>query len=242
MRLSKAKEIIKEVREQYNTIAKEWDLSRQVPTGIKMKQIKRLKSGKTLLDLGCGNGLIAAEVVKRGVLYRGIDISRALIKIARQKYFEEIAQKKMEFLVGDACKKLPYKENSFDYVFSFAVLHHVPGEEKRQYFFKEIKRVLKSGGRAVLINWNLLNDWPMQRYGIAEQIKKPQIGLEKNDFVVGWRSTPGKDVKRYIHSFSKQELFDLAQSAGFGKIKIEYFDRAGEKVENGEEILLEITK
>jgi len=238
----RAKEIIKEVKEQYNTIAVDWDVSRAFPSGIKIKQIKRLKKGVKVLDLGCGNGLIVNEILQRGGKYYGIDISSGLIKIAKKKYALEIKKKLAEFKVGDAVKKLPYQNNFFDHVFSFAVLHHIPSIENRLRFLEEIKRVLKSGGRADIIVWNLFNDWSYKRFKISAQMKNPLPHLDKNDFLVEWRATLGKDVKRYIHSFTDKELKELARTVGFEKITVGYYNRAGEKVKNGEELVLNLVK
>ncbi|KKQ39807.1 MAG: hypothetical protein US58_C0027G0003 [Candidatus Magasanikbacteria bacterium GW2011_GWA2_37_8] len=229
-------QIIKEIKEQYNTIASDWDSSRYAPSELKMKQIKKLKNGEKLLDLGCGNGLIVPAVMKKNVKYIGVDIASALIKIARKKYPE------VDFYVGDATKKLKFKNNSFDKVFSFAVMHHIPSEKLRLKFLQEIYRVLKSGGEAVIINWNLLNDWPRKRFGIEEQIKKPNINLGKNDFLVGWTRTPGKNVQRFIHSFTADELKDLSIQAGFTKIKVGNFTRVGKPEKNGEELVLTLVK
>lgn len=242
MKSSRANEIIKEIKGQYNSIATEWHSSRPYPSGIKMKQIKRLKKGQKVLDLGCGNGLVTGEIMKRGVKYYGLDISNALVKIARQQYKPEIKSGLVEFKVGNACKKLPYKNNFFDAAISFAVLHHIPGEVNRLHFLQELHRVLKPGGGASLIVWNLLNDWPRKRYGIEEQIKKPNPGLGENDFLVGWRATPGKDVKRYIHNFTASELKELAHQVGFKKIVVGYYTRAGKKEKNGEELVLNVWK
>lgn len=242
MKSSKANKIIKEVKEQYNSIASEWNASRPFPSGVKMKQIARLKKGQKVLDLGCGNGLVAGEIIARGVKYYGIDISNGLIKVARKKYNQEIKSGVVQFKVGDACKKLPYQNNFFDAAVSFAVLHHIPSDDKRLKFLQELRRVLKPGGWAGIIVWNLLNDWPRKRFGIEEQLKNPNPDLDKNDFLVGWKATPGKDVKRYIHSFLASELKDLAERAGFKKITVGYYVRAGKKEKNGEELVLNVWK
>ncbi len=242
MKSSKANQIIKEVKEQYNSIASEWDASRPFPSGVKMKQIARLKKGQKVLDLGCGNGLVAGEIIKRGVKYYGIDISSGLVKVARQKYTQEIKSGVVQFKIGDACKKLLYQNNFFDAAISFAVLHHIPGVDKRLKFLQELRRVLKPGGWAGIIVWNLLNDWPRKRFGVEEQIKTPNPGLDENDFLVGWKATPGKDVKRFIHSFSVSELKNLATQAGFKKITIGHYTRVGKKEKNGEELVLNVWK
>jgi len=234
--MPEARAIIKEIKEQYNTIASEWNLTRPEASGIKMQQIKKLKPGDKLLDLGCGNGLIVSEVLKRKAEYVGVDISSGLIKIAKVKY------PGIKFLVGDATKNLKFENNSFDKVFSFAVMHHVPGEELRLKFLQEIYRVLKNGGEAIIINWNLMNDWPRKRYSIEEQIKNPTLGLGQNDFLVGWKATPGHNVKRYIHLFSVPELKDLAKRAGFSKISLDYYTRGGKKEKNGEELVMILRK
>jgi len=230
--MPEARAIIKEIKEQYNTIAREWDVSRFVPSGIKMKQIKKLKAGDRLLDLGCGNGLIVPEVLKRKVNYVGVDISSALIKIARKKYPE------VNFVVGDATKKLIFKNNSFDKVFSFAVMHHIPMEKFRLKFLQEIRRVLKDGGEAIIINWNLFNDWPRKRYKIEEQAKNNS----NNDFYVGWRATSDHNVQRYIHNFTVEELKNLAKLAKFKKVSVGYYTRAGKKEINGEELVIVLKK
>jgi len=242
MESNRANEIIKEVRQQYNSIAIEWHSSRFFPSGIKMKQVKRLKKDQRVLDLGCGNGLLAGEIIKRGVKYYGIDIASTLVKIARRKYAQAIKSHAAYFKVGDVCKRLPYKSNFFDAAISFAVLHHIPGANNRLQFLRELRRVLKPDVRASIIVWNLLNDWPRKRYGIEEQIKNPSRDLDRNDFLVVWKATPGKNIKRYIHNFSATELKKLAQQAGFKKITIDYYTRAGKKEKNGEELVLNVWK
>lgn len=242
MQNSQTNQIIKEVKEQYNSIAKEWDLTRQVPTVLKMKQIKRFKKGQKVLDLGCGNGLVTGEIVKLGVKYYGLDISNELVKIARKKYSQEVKSGVVQFKIGDACKKLPYKNNFFDAAISLAVLHHVPGEKNRLKFLQELYRVLKPGGRASIIVWNLLNDWSYKRFGIEHQLKNHNVDLGENDFLVDWRATPGKNMKRYIHCFTNIELKKLAKQAGFSKITIGYYTRSGKKVKNGEELVLNVWK
>lgn len=60
-----------------------------------------LKSGQSLLDIGCGSGVLAPYLAAKGIHYTGVDISPKLIAIAKRNH-----SKNGKFLVGDA-RKLP---------------------------------------------------------------------------------------------------------------------------------------
>lgn len=235
MEKTKAIEIISETKRNYNLIAKDWNVSRGFPSPVKIKLLRNIKKDFRVLDLGCGNGLMAGEVLKRGGRYFGVDISAKLIAIARKK------NKRAKFIVADALN-LPFKKNQFDFIFSFAVLHHIPSDELRKKFLKEIFRVLKPGGRVVLTSWNLLEDWAREKYDIKKQLKNISAGYDRGDVFVPWKGTRGKKVMRFLHHFSTEDLSGLVKIAGFKKAKVEYYDRSGKKKKNGEMIVLKITK
>ena len=106
----------------------------------------------------------------------------------------------------------------------------------------ELFRVLKKGAVAKINNWNLLEDWGRKKYGIEKQIKNIKPSHDAGDVYVEWKATGKKDYPRYIHIFSDSELRALARNAGFKNIKIEYFNRAGQKTKNGEAQVLTIKK
>jgi len=241
MQKRKALAIVRQMSRIYNTIAKEWDVSRFEPSGIKMRMIKDIKKGMKVLDLGCGNGLMASAIMSYGGYYLGVDISKKLIVLCKKKYASYIKSKQAEFLVADALK-LPFKNNNFDFAISISVMHHIPSTELRQKFMNELHRVLKNGATAKINNWNLLEDWGRKKYGIEEQIKKIKPGYDAGDVYVEWKATGKKDYPRYIHIFSDSELRALARNAGFKNIKIEYFNRAGQKIKNGEAQILTVKK
>ncbi len=229
-------QIIRNIRVNYNTIAKDWDISRYRPSPIKIRVLKAVKKDMIVGDIGCGNGVIIPELLRKGVKkYYGLDISSKLIAIAKKKYKEEIKKGKVEFKVGSALE-LPYSKNKFDMVVSFAVMHHLPGSENHLKFLREIKRVLKAGGKAIILNWNLLNDKVEKRFNIRESmalcLKK---GYDERDVYVGWKATPGKNVMRFIHVFTNDEMKSLVKQVGFSKVKIENYGQLGKKEKNGEE-------
>jgi len=230
-----SQKIIEKTRDDYDLIAKEWDLSRNRASQIKINLISGIKPENKVLDIGCGNALILPFISEKGAFYSGLDISEKLVEIARKKYSKEVEQKKAELVVGQATD-LPFKNNEFDFVISFAVLHHIPSEKLRKKFFEEIKRVSKSNAKIKIIVWNLLNDWANERFNIKSQLN----GKQNGDMLIPWKATQGETVNRYYYQFSKKELLSLAKDIGFKNIEINFFNRAGGKTKNGEEMVLEM--
>jgi len=243
MQKKQALQIIRKIRQDYNSIAKDWDFTRRSPSDLKPKLLSAIKPGMAVLDIGCGNGLVASEVLKNGGIYVGLDISKNLLALARKKYKEEIKEGRVKFVLGEATK-LPFKDNSFDFIFSFAVLHHIPSNDLRSAFFKEIYRTLAPGKEAVIIVWNLLNEWADKRFKISEQIEnnKKLSAEDSQDIFVPWKMTKGKTINRYMHVFSQEELRSLAKEAGLAVISIDLYNREGTKIKNGEELTIKIKK
>jgi ubiquinone/menaquinone biosynthesis C-methylase UbiE len=107
-----------------------------------------------LLDFGCGAGLFL-RVLRRmgfaGVLH-GCDISSDMLAEAVRTWSEGTLPVFDAFVDG----KLPYADAAFDVVLASAVFHHIaPGEREASY--KEMVRVLKSGGRCYVFEHNPYN-------------------------------------------------------------------------------------
>ena len=93
--------------------------------------------GEYILDLGCGDGQLTRRMRDMGVHVLGVDASAEMVAAARERGVEaEQAQAEM----------LPFRDATFDAVFSNAVLHWVRGQDE---MMKQVHRVLKPGGRFV---------------------------------------------------------------------------------------------
>jgi len=113
-------------------------------------------TGKRLLDIGSGLGGVEFYLAKNNSLdIMGLDLEPWLVKEAQRRY-EEIKdqlQGSVEFVIEHAGDYLQQFENeSFDIVFSKAVLLHIPLQDKVTYF-KQIHRVLKKGGCIIILDW-----------------------------------------------------------------------------------------
>lgn len=242
MKKTKALQIIRTIKQNYNLIAKEWDASRFRPSGLKLKLLVGLKKGDQVLDAGCGNGLVAPMVLKAGGHYVGIDISRQLVAIAKKRFAAEVGRGAVEFKVFDITKPLPVARNSFDYVICFGVLHHIPTSALRQKVLNEFCRVLKPGGQAVILVWNLLNPWVEAKFKISDQFKAKPARLDDGDIYVPWRATAGCVIKRYVHLFTVAEWRALLAKTPFKKTRFGFYTRSGQAKNNAEELAVRLVK
>ena len=101
--------------------------------------------GLRVLEIGCGLGTDGAQFAKAGAYYAGVDLTEAAIELARKRF--ELSGLEGEFRVADA-EKLDFTDESFDLVYSHGVLHHTPDTARA---VQEIHRVLKPGGRAIVM-------------------------------------------------------------------------------------------
>ena len=106
----------------------------------------KLRGDEHILDVGCGDGKITAEIasaVPRGFVV-GIDASAEMIEFA-QKAFPPGKNLNLEFRVMDA-RKIKFARR-FDFVFSNATLHWV---DNHRAFLRGAAAVLRSGGRLIV--------------------------------------------------------------------------------------------
>src|SRR5215468_99542 len=105
-----------------------------------------LEGAERVLDVGCGDGKITAEIaarVPRGSVL-GVDPSQNMIAFAT-RHFGPPTRPNLRFEVADV-RRLPYQEE-FDRVISFNALHWVPEQEAA---LRSIRTALVPAGRALL--------------------------------------------------------------------------------------------
>lgn len=102
--------------------------------------------GKQVLEIGFGMGTDHLSLARRGGIMHGIDITPGNKSITEKRF--ALYGYETELVIGDA-EHLPYADDSFDFVYSFGVLHHTPN---MQAAIDEIYRVLKPGGGGTLLS------------------------------------------------------------------------------------------
>lgn len=157
-------------------------------------ELARIQPGEQILEVGCGTGtLTLAAKSKAGPESQvtGIDVAPDMIETARQKAAK--AGLAVHFQVG-RIEAIPFPDNQFDLVLSSLMLHHVPGNASKQQGMQEMFRVLKPGGRLVIVD----------------------AALPKNPLLRGLATLiVGKDMLAH----SVEEFIPLLEKAGFDGIE-----------------------
>lgn len=125
---------------------------------------KGIRSGR-VLDIGTGSGLLAIELAKAGGCnfeIIALDISENMIKQARENARRAGVEDRIKFLVATAAA-LPFENNSFDLVISYASLHHW---FRPVDVFNEASRVKKESGYAIIRDNKRVYRNPLWRIGI----------------------------------------------------------------------------
>jgi len=180
----------KNVKDVYNSIAKEFDNTRYRPWSCVENFLDNIPEKSSIGDIGCGNG--------KNMLYRtdcynyGCDFSKSLVEICLKK--------KLNVVEGDILD-IPFEDNQFDYTICIAVIHHLSTHEKRIKAIEELKRVTKKGGKILILVWAF------------EQEKDSRRKFVEQDNMVDWKDKKGNLLgKRYYYVFKENELETLVNN------------------------------
>jgi len=170
-----------------------------------------LAAGETLLDVGCGDGLIAFGAVERGAgLVIFSDISQDLLEESRRLAEELGVLDRCRFLLAPADDLHELGDESIDVVTTRSVLIYVDDKESA---FREFHRVLRPGGRVSLFEpINRLNRF-LDAYdadGVQELDQRVKGVL---------RSLQPRDTDPMLN-FDERDLVELAERVGFERVHL----------------------
>jgi ubiquinone/menaquinone biosynthesis C-methylase UbiE len=101
-------------------------------------------AGKTIVDIGCGTGVLLLWLRSQGGKAFGIDTLEMLVKAIK------VSSETRDFIAAAVAQELPFKADSVHAAIYFASLHHIP---KANIFhsLKDCQRILKTNGRIVIV-------------------------------------------------------------------------------------------
>jgi demethylmenaquinone methyltransferase/2-methoxy-6-polyprenyl-1,4-benzoquinol methylase len=143
------------ITELYSQISWLYDIftDHELPHHLEAIRMVEIKKGDVILEVACGTGRATVEMAKRigerGKIY-AIDLTEAMLKRAKKKIEKYDLIERVDLRVGDA-RKIPFPDEMFDLVYN-AYMFDLIDLTEFPSIISEFKRVLKPGGRLVLVN------------------------------------------------------------------------------------------
>ena len=173
---------------------------------------------KQILDVATGTGdfaLLATRRLKPEQLW-GVDLSEGMLEVGRRKIAEAGLSDVIKFQKED-CMNLSLPDNAFDAV---TVAYGVRNFENLDRGLCEMHRVLREGGRLVIIELTTPHSFPMKQvFGLYSHVLMPLVGR----FI-------SKDTKAYHYLPASMEAFPqgeemqkILQKAGFKDVRFKRF-------------------
>lgn len=176
-----------------------------------LTKLKDFNPKGTLVDIGCGSGNLIIQIAESypDLNLIGIDISSEILEFAKKRALDRSLGKRIEFKIGNV-EKLPFSNESIDFIISTFSLHHWVNPLKG---FNEIHRVLKKD--CTLLIFDFRRDSRRFFYGILTFITK----------VVAPK--PLKEVHEPLgsiqSSYAYNEIFQLISQTSFQIPKVKTF-------------------
>ncbi|KAI6207157.1 Alkylated DNA repair protein alkB-like protein 8 [Aphelenchoides besseyi] len=179
----------KYVSQVYEEIAEHFDHTRFSIWPAFRRFLESFPPFSLLFDAGCGNGKYL--VADYDLIQIGCDFSENLCRIASAKNC-------MVFRADVLA--LPVRSNAFDGLICAAVVHHFSTDERRVRAFRELNRILKPGGRA------LVSGWSMEQKGSFYDKMRSNRADDEDVEASAQTSTPGKLVVHDGTQFIQQDM------------------------------------
>ncbi len=106
-------------------------------------ELKRLKARDRALEIGCGPGRLLRPMARHFAEIDGVDVSDEMIRIAREQ-LRGVPNARAH--LGSGADLALFADETFDFVYSYAVFQHIPSREVVFGYLREARRVLKPGG------------------------------------------------------------------------------------------------
>lgn len=208
---------IKEIKSMFDKIVRRYDFlnhllsfRQDILWRKKMAQVTVDKNTRVILDLATGTGDSAKILLKNGVKVIGVDISFEMLKVGNSKIKRGGKSGLFSPIVGSAYQ-LPFKDKSFDAVtcaFGIRNMHET------EYALKEIHRVIKNGGKIVILEFFLPQGFLRRPYVLY--LKKIVPFIASLFSVRSAYEYLGSSIEGF---YKPQEFLKLLKNCGFKNIK-----------------------
>lgn len=139
------------------------------------KELKNL-SGKRILDMGCGDGVLTYKIFLEHAEVYGIDPMKRAIRYAREAHKKHNSNAKFFLCSG---QNTHFEDNLFDGIVLSDVIEHIPDHKEVLY---EIKRILKSDGVGIISTPIRFTQHPLDKMHVIEWFNDEFIELIESVF------------------------------------------------------------
>ena len=176
--------------------------------------------GKKVLDIACGTGVLTEQFARMGADVTAVDLTPKAVELTKKRL--SLYGLTANVIEGDA-QKLPFDDNSFDFVCAWGCLMHMPETE---IAISEINRVLKPGGSFLAMMYHRNSVHCRYAIQLHKGILKLQylkyddqslINRHTDGFLVG-----GNELAKFYTRKQFKNLFEA-----FSDVKIEIHDNPG---------------
>ncbi|MEM6299361.1 MAG: bifunctional demethylmenaquinone methyltransferase/2-methoxy-6-polyprenyl-1,4-benzoquinol methylase UbiE [Bacteroidota bacterium] len=223
-----------QVAEMFDNISKRYDLlnhvlSLGIDIGWRRKAIKIIREDKPkkILDIATGTADFAIEAARMLEADKiiGVDISEGMLSVGRQKVAKRGLQELVQLRTGDS-ENLQFEDNYFD---SLLVAFGVRNFENLEAGLSEMLRVVRPGGKVVIVEFSKPNAFPFKQiYNAYFQAILPVIGkvISKDDSA--YRYLPesvqafpdGDDFLRVLKKLGYQQTKCIPLTFGIASIYV----------------------
>ncbi len=173
-------------------------------------------SKKQVLEIGTGHGTDLLQFARGGAICSGVDITKNHLRLTKANFAHRGYQ--VNLFEADAAN-LPFEDASFDCIYSFGVIHHIPDPEK---VIKECFRVLKPGGKIMVTMYYKWSAFAIFIKFFNHGLKKGWVFSKGMDGLLATIETgaDGKKIKPFVKLYSKKSLMNLMASFKVKNISI----------------------
>ncbi len=183
-----------------------------------LERLWNIKEDNNFLDLACGEGFFARRAFELGAKVIGVDISKELLSLAKEKSHAKIA-----FVDSPSHDLSMLRDSHFDIASITLAIQNI---EKVKETFSEVYRVLQDKGRFYIVlnhpsfripkfsSWNFNEDTKTQSRDVSAYMSEKKIEIDMN---------PGGKEKNVTYSFHRplQYYFKLISNSGFVVTRLE---------------------
>jgi len=194
----------------WDIIAKSFDKTRKKPWVQCIEFINKLPKNHIIADIGCGNGRHLIPCSKQCKKAIGIDLSKELLKIIKNKI--NIDKIENINLIHSNVLNIPLKNDSIDSALYIAALHNIKDRKNRLQSLEEVHRILKKNGLLIISVWSRWQDKFRKQF-----LKKWFTEFNQNEYGdvnIYWRQH-GLNIPRFYHLYSKKEFLNDINKVNF---------------------------